>query len=158
MARQVQCSNCKNKFDKEDLIEYGKSKRLCAKCYKAQEEMDALKEYICKFYNMEYVSPKLQKQINELVNLHNYRPKAIKMIMEYAVNIEKFEVDTSLESITFVNYFKHDAIKYYTEKKAIRDSVKNCKKPTIGVAYTTKANRGVVKNRRQLDLNFDMEE
>lgn len=157
MARQVQCSNCKTKHNKEDLIEHG-SKRLCKKCLKEQKEMEGLRDYICKFYNMEYVSPKLQKQINELVNLHNYRPKAIKMIIEYAVNIEKFEVDKSLESITFVNYFKHDAIKYYTEKKAVLDSVKNCKKPTIGLAYTTKSNRGIVKNRRQLDLNFNMED
>ena len=63
MARQVQCRNCKNKFDKENLREYGKSKRLCCSCYKSQQEMDDLKEFICKFYNMDYVSPKLQKQI-----------------------------------------------------------------------------------------------
>lgn len=153
MARKVQCSNCKTKHDKEDLVEHG-SKRLCKKCLREQKEMDELREYICKVYKMRYVSPKLQKQINEFVNLHNYRPKAIKMIMEYATKIEKFEIDISLESITFVNYFKHSAIKYYTEKKAVTDSIKTYKKPELKTAYTSQIAKGVVKNRREI-LDFD---
>lgn len=159
MARLVQCSNCKNKFSKEELIEYGKSKRLCKKCESQQKEMDDLKEFICKLYNMEYVSPKLQKQINEFVNLHNYRPKAIKMIIQYAINIEKFEVDKSLESITFVNYFKHEAIKYYKDKKEIRDSVKNFKLPEVKTAYINNTAKGVVRNRKIFDINeFNVED
>lgn len=159
MARQVQCTNCKTKFDKINLIEYSKTKRLCKKCAAEQKEMDDLKEYICKIYNMQYVSPKLQKQINEFVTQHNYRPKAIKMIMEYAIKIEKFEIDISLESITFVNYFKHDAIKYYKEKKEIRDSVKNCKKPNRETAYINCHNVGVVRKRKTFDLNdFNVED
>lgn len=159
MARQVQCSNCKNKFDKEHLTEYGKSKRLCKKCLSSQKEMDDLKEFICKLYDMEYVSPKLQKQINEFVNMHNYRPKAIKMIIQYAINIEKFEIEKELESITFVNYFKYDAIKYYTNKKEIKDSVKGCKKPKLETAFINNTSKGVVKKRKMFDLNdFDVEE
>ena len=85
MARQIQCTNCKSKHNKEDLTEYSKTKRLCKKCESEQREMDNLKKYICKIYKMEYVSPKLQKQINEFVTLHNYRPKAIQMIIDYAM-------------------------------------------------------------------------
>lgn len=159
MARQVQCSNCKTKFDKESLTEYGKSKRLCKKCLTEQKEMDSLKEYICKLYKMEYVSPKLQKQINEFVTMYNYKPRAIKMIIEYAINIEKFELDISFESITFVNYFKHAAIEYYTQKKNIKDSVKNAKKPTTETAYINRSNKGIVKNRKIYDMNdFNLED
>lgn len=159
MARLVLCTNCRNKFYKEELKEYSKTKRLCKKCESEQREIDDLREYICKLYNMEYVSPKLQKQINEFINIHNYRPKAIKMIIQYALNIEKFELDTSLESITFVNYFKHSAIKYYTEKREIAKSVKNCRKPVLDKAYINKSSRGIVNKRKIYDLNdFDMED
>ena len=149
MARKVQCSNCKTKHNKEDLTEHG-SKRLCNKCLKEQKEMEELRVYICKIYKMRYVSPKLQKQINDFVNLYNYRPKAIKMIIEYAIKIEKFEIDISLESITFVNYFKHNAIKYYTDKKGVIDSVKNFKKPEIQKAKCSVRAKGMVKNRREV--------
>lgn len=159
MARQVQCTNCKDKYNKEDLTEYSKTKRLCKKCESEQREMDNLKKYICKIYKMEYVSPKLQKQINEFVTLHNYRPKAIQMIIDYAIKIEKFEIDTDLESITFVNYFKYNAIKYYKEKKEIKDSVKNFKKPEVKTAFINNVANGVVRNRKIFDLNdFDVEE
>lgn len=153
MARKVQCSNCKNKFDKETLIEHG-SKRLCKKCLNEQKEMEDLRAYICKVYKMNYVTPKLQKQINDFVNLYNYRPKAIKMIMEYAIKIEKFEIDISLESITFVNYFKYSAIKYYTEKKAVSDSVKSYKKPEMKTANVSVTAKGVLKNKKEI-LNID---
>lgn len=157
MARLVQCSNCKTKHEKIDLIEYG-SKRLCKKCYKQQLEMERLRQYICKLYKMDYVSPKLQKQINEFVELHNYKPKAIIMIIDYAINIEKFEIDTSLESITFVNYFKHNAVKYYTEKKAIYDSVKTVEKPILN-KVETKIEKSCVKNRKILNIeDFNLED
>lgn len=159
MARPVQCTNCKNKFDRELLIDYSKTKRLCKKCLSEQRELDDLKAYICNLYKMEYVSPKLQKQINEFINEHKYRPKAIKMIIEYAINIEKFEVDIALESITFVNYFKYSAIKYYTDKKAIQDSVRNAKPPTLHKAYISDKKKSFVPKKRMFNIeDFDVEE
>lgn len=158
MARKVMCSNCKEKYYKEELKEHG-SKRLCKTCYTEQLEMEKLRAYICKLYDMEYVTPKLQKQINDFVNLYCYKPKAIKMIIEYAIKVEKFEIDKSLESLTFVNYFRHNAIKYYTDKKEIMKSVKNAKKPELVIAYDSDSKTRPEIRKKTFDIeNFDVEE
>lgn len=111
--RLVQCNTCKNKFDKEELIQVNKSTRICAEC-DAKKKKDALEykeliKYICDGFRLDRPTGQQLKSIKKFKEL-GYSYADIQYTLYYIFFIERKQVYNY--SIELVPYYYLKAMEH----------------------------------------------
>lgn len=116
----VTCVYCKQSFNKKEveykLVLNNKYAHIpCAELEEKREKTDAekLDLYIIELFKIDYVSPKIRKQINSYINEYNYTYTGILKALKYFYEIKKNSIDKSQNGIGIVPYIYQDAYNYY---------------------------------------------
>lgn len=117
----MKCPVCGQQFYREDTPFLKIKNRYYHKsCYEAQEnekteeekERDLLIEYIKKLFNIDVITPKINKQIKDLLN-QNYSYKGIRKTLEYWFDIKGNSIDRANGGIGIVPYTYEQALTYW---------------------------------------------
>lgn len=117
----MKCPVCGQQFYREDTPFLKIKNRYYHKsCYEAQEnekteeekERDLLIEYIKKLFNIDVITPKINKQIKDLLN-QNYSYKGIRKTLEYWFDIKGNSIDRANGGIGIVPYKYEQALTYW---------------------------------------------
>lgn len=146
--RKVQCSYCKNKFFKNELIQETKTKRICNVC-KAKKIQDAkdykeLIDFICKGFRISKPTGHQLKSIKKFREL-GYTCKEIQCVLYYIFVVEKKKVEGT--SIELVPYYYEKAKKHFMLIENARRSVVKTKIEPI-VIKTGKPKTPNLRNTR----------
>ena len=116
----VTCIYCKQTFNKKETkykqVLNGKYAHItCAELEEKREKTDAekLDLYIIELFKLDYVSPRIRKQINQYINEYNYTYTGILKALKYFYEIKKNSLDKSQNGIGIVPYIYQDAYNYY---------------------------------------------
>jgi len=108
----VTCVYCKQSFNKKEveykLVLNNKYAHIpCAELEEKREKTDAekLDLYIIELFKIDYVSPRIRKQINSYINEYNYTYTGILKALKYFYEIKKHSIDKSQNGI-IVPYIK----------------------------------------------------
>lgn len=134
MAHRVKCSVCGGTFDrdKEKFVQTSARRYAHYKCAtgedppKTQEEIDKenLEEYIKKLFGLEYIVPRIRKQINNFVEEHNYTYSGIRGALIYFFEIKHNSIEKSNGGIGIVPFIYDEAKKYYESLQDIQEENK----------------------------------
>jgi len=119
----VKCSICNESFD-ANVIPYVKtsSRRYAhASCQEKQsqeltkEEQDkiALEEYIKKLFHIEYITPRIKKQIKDYIENYHYSYSGIHKALIYFFEIKGNSIEKANEGIGIVSYIYKQSYNYY---------------------------------------------
>lgn len=116
----VTCYYCKQSFNKKETnfkqILNGKYAHLkCVELEEKREKTDAekLDLYIMELFGLDYVTPRIRKQINQYMSEYNYTYTGILKALKYFYEIKKNNLDKSQNGIGIVPYIYNDAYNYY---------------------------------------------
>ncbi len=120
----VKCLYCGKTFNREleEYVQVNKVRYAHKVCYDqhtasiTQEERDlmALKNYIKKLFNVETISPRIHKQIEDYHNNRNYTYSGILKSLTYFFQIKGNSIEKANGGIGIVPYVYEDARNYYT--------------------------------------------
>lgn len=170
MAHRVKCSICSQIFDrdKEPFVNTSARRYAHYKCAtgidppKNQEEQDKekLEQYIKKLFNIDYITPKIQKQIKSYRKDYNYTYSGIHGALVYAFEIKHNKIEKANGGIGLVPYIYEQARLYYQSLLEVQEQneekIKNAYKPKEVVVYIKPPERKVKK--RKLFSFLDEEE
>lgn len=161
MSRLLKCygEDCvKNniKHPKEALTKY-KSKNYCNHCLdklkKQEGQKDKLFEYIKEQYDILFVTPLMQKHINEM-RAHGLSYKMVHALIHYCLEVkDNFnKPDPKFGLFLYSNYYE-EMLQYYKNKKLKKQQNENKKieKKTVTID-STKLNRNTYKNSKLYDM------
>lgn len=125
------CAENNVKHPKEELINY-KGKNYCKMHYnkkiKDDKDKKILTDYICKVYNMPYVSPFMLKQINDYIEDKGLTYDDIKGTLEYVSKLQGIEL-TSKYGLGIVLYkfpeYKEEKLRKETQQSIVAQESKN---------------------------------
>lgn len=126
MSRQVKCPQCEKYFsrEKEDYVVH-KKRHYHKACYDLIEQEDKDKEnlnkYIMNMFGLDYVSPKISKQIKEYVTTYKYTYSGIHGSLVYFFEIKKGDLRKTNGGIGIVPYIYNDAKEYFQELRNIEE-------------------------------------
>lgn len=116
----VQCAYCKEVMSKKaaDAVttDLGKiAHKKCAELEAKREltEQEKLDKYILKLFQVEYVPPRIKKQIHQYVNQYNYTYSGIAKALQYFYEIKKNPIEKANGTIAIVPYIYQDAYRYF---------------------------------------------
>lgn len=114
---------------KENTV-YHNSKYYCKICYenkqKEAQDYKALIAYICELYQIDVPTGWMLKQIKDYKDQFHYTYRGIKTTLHYFYEIQEGNsVEDSL-GIGIVPFVYDEAKKFYIDKKAIKDNLKDC--------------------------------
>lgn len=126
MAKQkpVKCPKCGQSFyrDQEPFVFY-KNRYWHESCYQQSQQeqqekdkdLENLNTYICQLLNIEFVSPRIQRQIKSFVTEYNFTYTGIQKTLEYFFEIKKNSLAKSNGGIGIVPYVYNEARDYYEQ-------------------------------------------
>ena len=119
----VKCYYCGERFDAnaEEYVMVNSRRYAHKKCAEetetslTQEQLDkiALEEYIQKLFNIEYVEPKIQKQIKKFIEEDNFTYSGIKKALIYFFEVKGNSIERAGKSLGIVPWVYQDAYRYY---------------------------------------------
>lgn len=88
---------------------------LIADQKKTQEEKDKaeLEEYIIKLLNIDYIDPKIRKQINKYTNEYKYTYSGIRKALIYFYELKNNDIEKANGGIGIVPHIYKEAYDYY---------------------------------------------
>ncbi len=123
MAHTVTCVYCKNKFDrdKQPYVQISERRYAHKKCSddtlaqaKANEEARlSLEQYIIKLLKLDYLEPRIQKQIKIYINDNHYTYSGIEKSLRYFYEVKGNSIEKANGGIGIVPYVYKDAYNYY---------------------------------------------
>lgn len=135
MARKVKCPECGTYNDKENTV-YHNSKYYCKICFenkqKEAQDYKNLVAYICELYQIEAPTGWILKQIKDYKEQFNFTYRGIKTTLHYFYEIQKGNSVEDSMGIGIVPFVYDEAKRFYIEKKAVKDSLKDCDLEEIG--------------------------
>lgn len=164
--RKVKCVGCGIYFYKSEeeniLIKNRYWHKKCYEQHKHEEEksLKAIKEledYICKLFNTDYVSARIQKQIKEMVNQYHFTYSGIHGTLKYWFEIKQNTLEKSNGGIGIVPYVYETASKYYETIFYAQQSNKDIDKTSfitnerIITIHSPNVRRSKIK---EIDLSF----
>lgn len=116
----VTCYYCKQIINKKK-IEYKQilnnryAHITCLELEEKREKTDSekLDLYIMELFKLDYVTPRIRKQINQYVSEYNYSYTGILKALKYFYEIKKNSLEKSQNGIGIVPYIYNDAYNYY---------------------------------------------
>lgn len=118
----VKCPYCGQNFDAnaEIFIKIGRryAHQICyetAEAQKSQDEKDKeiLEKYIMNLFGIDYITPKIRKQINSYINEYHYSYSGILKALQYSFDVKGNDVAKANEGIGIVPYTYQSAYNYY---------------------------------------------
>ena len=116
----VICVYCKKEMSKKDkdCIYLGNNKyvhNLCKNLEEKREKTDKekLEEYIKKLFNMDYIDPRIRKQLNSYINEYNYTYSGIQKALYYFFEIKGNSIEKANGGIGIVPHVYQQAYNYY---------------------------------------------
>lgn len=120
---KVTCIYCKKQFDR-DIVPYSQvsqrryaHKECAIKEYnrKQQEDIDKtnLEKYILKLFNIDFLNPRIKKQISEYVNVYHYSYSSIQKALVYFFEIKGNSIEKANGGIGIVPYIYDEARNYF---------------------------------------------
>ncbi len=135
MARKVKCPECGTYNDKENTV-YHNSKYYCKICFenkqKEAQDYKNLVAYICELYQIEAPTRWMLKQIKDYKEQFNFTYRGIKTTLHYFYEIQEGNSVEDSMGIGIVPFVYDEAKRFYIEKKAVKDSLKDCDLEEIG--------------------------
>lgn len=135
MARKVKCPECGIYNDKENTV-YHNSKYYCKICFenkqKEAQDYKNLVAYICELYQIEAPTGWMLKQIKDYKEQFNFTYRGIKTTLHYFYEIQEGNSVEDSMGIGIVPFVYDEAKRFYIEKKAVKDSLKDCDLEEIG--------------------------
>lgn len=135
MARKVKCPECGTYNDKENTV-YHNSKYYCKICFenkqKEAQDYKNLVAYICELYQIEAPTGWMLKQIKDYKEQFNFTYRGIKTTLHYFYEIQEGNSVEDSMGIGIVPFVYDEAKRFYIEKKAVKDSLKDCDLEEIG--------------------------
>ena len=123
MAHNVTCVYCKEKFDrdKKPYVQISERRYAHKKCAddalaqaKANEDARlSLEKYIIKLLKLDYLEPRIQKQIKTYINDNHYTYSGIEKSLRYFYEVKGNSIEKANGGIGIVPYVYKDAYNYY---------------------------------------------
>ena len=124
MAHRVKCYYCGITFDRDkvvDCVKVNGSRYAHLECHlkaqdeKTQEEKDleALEQYIIELLRIDYINPRVRKQINDFKAQYNYSYTGMLKSLKYFYEVKKNDVSKAKGGIGIIPYIYQDAWNYY---------------------------------------------
>lgn len=123
MAHRVKCYYCAHTFDrdKEPFVEVSKKRYAHKSCFDAaqktgdQELQDKLEleKYIMKMFKMDYVDPRVQKQMQNFHDNMNYTYSGMRKALIYFYEIKGNSLEKANGGIGIIPYIYKNAHDYY---------------------------------------------
>ena len=119
---KVKCKCCNQYFDRDTVPCVKEGNRYSHKeCYekrtaaeqKEENDKTALDNYIIKLFKLDYVTPRIQKQIKQYVEEYHYSYSGIHKALVYFYEVKGNSIDKSNNGIGIVPYIYKDAYNYY---------------------------------------------
>lgn len=114
----VICDYCKKTFDKSKVPFVQRGRKYFHEECKIKDDQrehtdkEKLDDYVMNLFNMDYVSPRIQKQINDYVDTYGYTYSGILYTLQYWIDIKKHAYDTKYDSIGIVPKIYEQARQY----------------------------------------------
>lgn len=116
----VKCIFCKKPLSKKDpdciLVSEGKyAHKACKEQDDKREKTDKelLDEYIMQLFKVNFVPPKMQKQINSYIESYNYTYSGIRKALYYFYELRGNDIAKAHESLGIVPYIYQEAYRYF---------------------------------------------
>lgn len=105
MKNTKMCYECKEQFNKLELIDYASPKAktmhsYCRSCLKKKQARDAFSDKICMIFGLKTPGPRIWTERKRLQETYGYTDQTITECLEYIYNIEKKK--KLAESLTLV--------------------------------------------------------
>lgn len=123
MAHIVTCVYCRQKFDRDKVpyVEVRKrryahkecSEHASAQVIQAEADKVDLENYIIKLLKVEYITPKIRKQLENYVEQYNYSYSGMKKALIYFYEIKGNSIEKANGGIGIIPYVYQDAYNYY---------------------------------------------
>ena len=119
---KVKCKCCNQYFDRDTVPCVKEGNRYSHKeCYekrtvteqKEENDKAALDKYIITLFKLDYVTPRIQKQIKQYVEEYHYSYSGIHKALVYFYEVKGNSIDKSNNGIGIVPYIYKDAYNYY---------------------------------------------
>jgi hypothetical protein len=119
---KVKCKCCNQIFDRDTIPCVKEGNRYSHKeCYekrtaaeqKEENDKTALDKYIITLFKLDYVTPRIQKQIKQYVEEYHYSYSGIHKALVYFYEVKGNSIDKSNNGIGIVPYIYKDAYNYY---------------------------------------------
>lgn len=117
---KVKCTKCGQIFDRDAIpyIETGNRRYAHKVCPlppnpKEEEDKEKLEAYIMKLFKIDYIDPRIRKQINQYINEYHYSYSGILKSLTYFYEIKGNSLDKANGGIGIVPYVYKNAYNYY---------------------------------------------
>lgn len=162
MAHMVKCLYCEQMFnaDKEEFVKPRTNRYAHKACYekheneKTQEEQDKedLEDYIIETLGVPYITPRIQHQLKEMIEVRHYTYSGILGSLNYFYGIRGNSIERANQGIGIVPYIYDEARKYYSEIEMAHEinatRAQDYKIPTIELTIVS-PKRDVMRHRRK---------
>lgn len=136
----VKCAICNKQFDAniEPFVKVNSRRYAHEKCalnedeFKSKEQKDkeALEAYILQLFNIEYITPKIRKQIDSYVKENKYTYSGMHKALVYFYEIKRNSLEKANGGIGIIPYVYQDAFNYYYALWEAQQKIQN-KMPVI---------------------------
>ena len=123
MAHIVTCVYCKKKFDRDKLPfvqvsakRYAHkecSDREAARLLKEEADKIALETYIIELLKLDYVTPRIRKQLNTYMEQYGYTYSGMRKALVYFYEVKGNSVEKANGGVGIIPYVYQDAYNYY---------------------------------------------
>ena len=117
---KVKCTKCGQIFDRDAIpyIETGNRRYAHKVCPlppnpKEEEDKEKLEAYIKNLFKIDYIDPRIRKQINQYINEYHYSYSGILKSLTYFYEIKGNSLDKANGGIGIVPYVYKNAYNYY---------------------------------------------
>ena len=129
---KVACIYCKQEMSKKDddcvLVSNGKyAHKACQEIENKREKTDQekLELYIKELFNINYIEPRVKKQIKQYVDEYNYSYSGIMKTLKYFYEIKGNDIAKAHGGIGIVPHVYQNALNYYYQLWEMQEKNKN---------------------------------
>lgn len=124
MAHRVKCYYCGSTFDRDktpDCIKVNGNRYAHLECHTKKEEakskeeleLEELEKYIIELLQLEYITPKIRKQISDYRANYHYSYSGMRKALVYFYGVKKNSTEKANGGIGIIPYVYNDAYNYY---------------------------------------------
>lgn len=131
MAHRVKCTVCGRVFDRDKEAYINTSARRYAhyKCAtgvdppidQEQKDKEELEEYIKKIFHIDYITPKINKQIKSYMDNYGYTYSGMHGALVYAFEIKHSDINKANGGIGLVPWVYSEAKEYFNKLSSIQE-------------------------------------
>lgn len=107
-------TNCEHpEYQPEYLEKLASEKKSIEQAQQEEEDKKKLEKYIMELFQVEYLNPRIRKQINQYINEYKYTYSGILKALKYFYEVKGNSIEKSNGGIGIVPYIYKDSYNYY---------------------------------------------